>query len=117
MIAGPAEPRRGEIWLAGLDPTVGHEQGGDRPCLVISDDRFNQSRAGLVIVAPITRTDRGIPSHVRIRPPEGGLTAVSFVKCEDIRSISKQRLRSKWGRISNEFVSHVEDTLRLLLRL
>ena len=90
MIASVPEPGRGEIWYARLDPVAGHEQGGERPCLVVSDDRFNRSRAKLAVVLPITRTERGLASHVRIDPPEGGLQAVSFIKCEDVRSISKQ---------------------------
>ena len=66
MITPDPEPRRGEIWYARFDPVVGHEQGGERPCLVISDDRFNHSLARLVIVLPITRTERGLASHVQL---------------------------------------------------
>lgn len=112
-----AEPARGEIWHVRLDPIVGHEQGGERPCLVISDDRFNHSRAQLVIVLPVTRTQRGIPSHVRVDPPEGGLSAVSFIKCEDVRSVAKERLKSKWGTVSAKTLAVVEDRLRILMNL
>jgi mRNA interferase MazF len=117
MIPSAPEPARGEVWYARLDPIVGHEQGGERPCLVVSDDRFNHSRAHLVIVLPITSTERGIASHVRIDPPEGGLKAVSFIKCEDVRSISKQRLQSRWGRVSAKTLATVEDRLRILMNL
>jgi mRNA interferase MazF len=117
MTISANEPSRGDIWHARLDPIVGHEQGGERPCLVVSDDRFNQSRAQLVIVLPITRTPRGIASHVRVDPPEGGLKATSFIKCEDIRSISKQRLESRWGKVSTRTMAAVEDRLRILMSL
>ena len=117
MIPPTPEPARGEIWYARLDPIVGHEQGGERPCLVVSDDRFNRSRAHLVIVLPITSSQRGIASHVQIDPPEGGLKAVSFIKCEDVRSISKQRLQSRWGRVSVKTMATVEDRLRILMNL
>ncbi len=100
-----------------FDPIVGREQGGERPCLVFSDDRFNQSRAEFVIVVPITRTERNIGSHVRVAPPEGGLKDVSFIKCEDIRSISKQRLKTRWGKVSGETLAAVEDRVRILLNL
>jgi mRNA interferase MazF len=113
----PAEPSRGEVWFARLDPIVGHEQGGERPCLIVSDDRLNHGRATLVIVVPITRTDRGLPSHVRLEPSEGGVKEVSYAKCEDIRSISKQRLRSKLGKVSVDTIVVVEDRLRILLSL
>ena len=117
MSAAVSDPARGEIWYAPFDPSVGREQGGERPCLVLSDDRFNQSRAELVIVLPITRTERGIASHVRATPPEGGLKDVSFIKREDIRSISKQRLKTKWGKVSPQTLAAVEDRMRLLLNL
>ena len=87
MSPSVSDPARGEIWYTRFDPIVGREQGGERPCLVFSDDRFNQSRAELAIVLPITRAERGIASHLRVTPPEGGLKDISFIKCEDIRSI------------------------------
>ena len=117
MTASVSGPARGEIWYAQFNPIVGREQGGERPCLVVSDDRFNQSRAELVVVLPITRTERGIISHIRVAPPEGGLTDVSFIKCEDIRSISRQRLRTRWGKVSTPVLTAVEDRLRILLGL
>ncbi len=47
------EPLRGEIWLADLNPTRGHEQSGRRPVIVLSEDLFNNGPADLVIVLPI----------------------------------------------------------------
>jgi mRNA interferase MazF len=49
-----AQITRGEIWLADLNPSRGHEQAGKRPCLIISVNMFNQGAAGLVVVLPIT---------------------------------------------------------------
>ena len=117
MSPSAPDPARGEIWYARFDPIVGREQGGDRPCLIVSDDRLNQSRAELVIVLPITRTERGIASHIRVAPPAGGLRDISFIKCEDIRSISKQRLKVRWGKVSAATLMEVEDRLRMLLSL
>ncbi len=82
------KPDRGDIWLVDLNPTLGREQRGVRPCLVVSTDLFNHGLAELIIALPITSKDKRIPSHVAIAPPEGGLKVRSFVKCEDIRSIS-----------------------------
>lgn len=110
-------PNRGEVWRVNLDPTLGHEQGGTRPCLVVSHDKFNHGKAELVIVLPLTRTDRGIPSHVRIEPPEGGLPAASFIKCEEVRCISRARLHSQYGRVSEATILRVETLLRTILAL
>ena len=100
-----------------LDPTKGREQTGRRPCLIVSDDRLNRSPAELVIVIPITSKDKQIPSHVEIVPTEGGLQLRSFIKCEDIRSISTDRLINVLGRINASTMDRVEDRLRLLLNL
>jgi len=113
---GP-DPSRGEIWLVDLNPTRGHEQSGKRPCLVVSVDVFNHGPVGLVVVAPLTTKDKGIPFHVRLDPPEGGVTAVSYIKCEDIRSIAKERLERRWGTIGTANMTLVEDRLRILLSL
>ena len=79
------------MWLVELDPTRGREQQGKRPGLVISANGFNKSPADLVVVVPITSKDKSIPWHVAIAPPEGGVKTKSFVMCEAVRSVSKER--------------------------
>lgn len=108
---------RGEVWLADLDPTRGHEQAGRRPCLVVSADRFNTSAAELVVVVPLTTRDRRIPWHVPLRPPEGGLREPSWAKVEDIRSISSGRLVERWGIGRAATLKLIGERLRLLLDL
>ncbi|HEX9725179.1 MAG TPA: type II toxin-antitoxin system PemK/MazF family toxin [Vicinamibacteria bacterium] len=108
---------RGEIWLADLNPTRGHEQAGQRPVAILSEDTFNNGPAGLVVVLPITSTIRPIPSHVIVEPPEGGLRVRSAVICEAIRSISIDRLVERWGRLGGKSLARMEDVLRILLRL
>jgi len=111
------QPLRGEVWLLALNPTRGHEQAGIRPCLVVSADAFNRGPAGLVAVLPLTTRSRGIPLHVAIDPPEGGLRERSYVKCEDIRSVAKERFSQLWGEVSPRTIAAVEDRLRVLLQL
>jgi mRNA interferase MazF len=114
----PPTPARAEIWDADLDPVRGHEQAGQRPVLIISTDTFNRGPAHLVLVAPLTRTQRPIPSHIPIDPPEGGLTTRSYVLCEALRSISTDRLsRAPRGRVSPQTMARVADSLRILLEL
>ncbi len=114
----PADPARGEVWLVNLDPTIGREQAGERPVVILSTDRFNHGPAGLVIVAPMTTRDRRLPLHVAVDPPEGGVRRRSFVKCEDVRSISKDRLSgTRWGVLSARTMAEVGDRLRILLEL
>ena len=110
-------PARGDIWLADLNPTRGHEQAGIRPVLVISADTFNSGPAGLVVVIPLTTRLRDVPLHVQLDPPEGGLQRRSAIKCEDIRSISAERLAGRWGVLSSSTMALVEDNLRIFLHL
>lgn len=111
------KPTRGEIWFLNLDPTQGREQAGSRPALVVSVDPFNHGPADLVVVLPVTTVAKGIPFHVPVQPPEAGLRQLSFVKCEDIRSVSRARLRDRWGSVRAETMAAVEDRLRILLGL
>ena len=111
------EPMRGEIWTVDLDPSRGHEQAGKRPALVLSTDLFNQGHAGLVIVLPITSKAKGIPFHVEIDPPEGGVKTKSFIKCEDIRSVARERLSKRWGTVSQQTLHAIADRVRILLDL
>ena len=110
-------PSRSEIWLVDLSPTRGHEQAGQRPALVVSTDRFNHGPAGLVVAVPLTTRHRRIPLHVAVEPPEGGVRQRSYAKCEDVRSISIERLIEPWGFISPETMAAIEDRLRILLDL
>jgi mRNA interferase MazF len=112
------QPNRGEIWSANLNPTRGHEQAGDRPVLIVSTNRFNHGPADLVFVLPITRSNRGIPFHVAVVPPEGGIASKSFILCDALRSISRERLGVRpWGSVSPQTLAQVEDILRILLEL
>ncbi len=110
-------PSRGEIWTVNLNPIRGREQAGYRPALIISVDIFNHGPADLVIALPITSKDKGIPLHVPIDTPETGLSKKSFIKCEDIRSISKERLLKYVGSLDHKTLSAVEDKLKILLQL
>lgn len=112
------DPLRGEIWQVNLNPTLGHEQSGIRPALVISVDTFDKGPADLVIVLPVTSAGKGIPFHVQINPPEGGVTMRSYIKCEEPRCISKsKRLMKRMGQVSDRTIEAVEDRIKIVLDL
>lgn len=109
--------RRGEIWLVDFGDPVGREQAGRRPAVVVSADRLNASRAGVVVVVPTTTTRRDLPSHVEIEPGDSGLDDLSYAKCEDVKSISEQRLLGRLGAVNTEVAFRIGRTLRFLLDL
>ena len=110
-------PRRGEIWLVDFGEPVGREQSGRRPAVVISADALNESPAGVVMVVPCTTTHRGLPSHIEIEPGDSGLEAVSYAKCEDLKSVSEQRMISRLGQVGPEVAFGIGRVLRFLLEL
>jgi mRNA interferase MazF len=109
--------RQGDVWDASLEPVVGHEQGGMRPVVVVSVDQFSSGRGDMCIAVPLTRTDRDTPLHVRIEPPEGGLTAVSYALPENIRSISRRRLAERRGQVRDGTLELVLRRIHLLTRV
>lgn len=108
-------PRRGEVWLVDFGDPIGREQSGHRPAIVVSADRLNESRAGVVIVVPATTTHRGLPSHIEIEPDGSGLDEVSYAKCEDVKSISEQRLIARLGTVTEPVTFDISRALRFLL--
>ena len=113
-----AGPFRGEIWNADLDPTRGREQAGRRPVLVVSTDRFNEGPAELIVILPITSQGKGIPWHVPVKASrDAGLTKDSFIMCEAIRCVSRERLAKRLGEIADPALAEVEKRLRILLEL
>jgi mRNA interferase MazF len=84
-------PKKGDFIVVTFDPQSGHEQKGRRPALVVSNDLFNK-RTGLVIVCPLTTTDRRYPFHV---PVTGNPHITGFVMVEQIKSIDYQARKIK----------------------
>lgn len=106
--SGVVSPARGEIWEIDLNPTVGREQAGRRPALVVSDNALNSGPRGLVVVIPVTGTGRGLPSHVPVTHPEGGLTKTSVIMTEQVRSVSKDRFGRCYGVVTPVTMEQVE---------
>lgn len=85
--------------------------------MILSVDKFNHGPADLVIVVPITKVQKGIPTHVPVPMGEGGLDVDSFIKCEDLRSISKERLTRYRGGLTYPRIEQVQLIVRILLGL
>jgi mRNA interferase MazF len=108
---------RGEVWLIDLGDPIGHEQGYERPGLIVSDDILNHGSSGVVIVLPITSKLRNIPVHVNIKRGEAGLSADSCVQCDHPRALSKLRFIKPLGIVRHATMRDVEDRLRVVLSL
>jgi mRNA interferase MazF len=106
--------RRGDVVRVRLDPTIGSEQAGERPVLVISPDLINQ-HSPVVLVAAITsrKVERVYPFEALIEPPEGGLRVRSKALLMQLRAVDKRRLTGVLGRITKQTMSSVEKALKI----
>ena len=98
-----------------LRPVRGHEQGGVRPAVVVSNDRFNRTPHTLCFLIPLTRTDRGVPAHLPIFPPKGGLRDTSFILCDQAKSLSVTRLLRRLGKVDQTTVERVQAMVGLFI--
>jgi mRNA interferase MazF len=101
-------PNKGDFIAVTFDPQSGHEQKGRRPALVVSNTLFND-QTGLVIVCPLTTTDRSFPFHVAVtdNPLVKGFVMVEQVKSIDYRARQAKAI----GKASNELLDIVLSIL------
>lgn len=109
------EPLAGEVWDLYFDPSVGREQGGRRPGLVVSNDEFNKAQNGLHLVVPVTGIDRGVRIHLPIEPPEGGLSKPSVIMCDQVRSLSVLRFKRRRGVVSPALLKQVQELVGMVI--
>jgi mRNA interferase MazF len=110
--------KRGDVFLASLDPVVGSEQGKTRPVVIIQNDIANQF-SPVVIVAAVTKalSRKDYPTEVFVEAPEGGLKRDSLILLNQVRTIDKQRLISHWGKLQPSTLEKVDEALRISLGL
>jgi mRNA interferase MazF len=112
-------PKRGEIYLTALDPTIGREIQKTRPALVIQNDITNE-HSGTTIVAPITSKVRTplSPLHVLIAAEENtGLSAPSVALLNQIRTVNRRRLVKRLGRVDAPTMELVNESIEISLGL
>ncbi len=109
---------RGTVVLVELDPTIGHEQRGVRPCIAVSDPAVNvDQRFPLIAVVPVTGT-RGVGAlYPELSPGKSGLTKTSYALIDHLRSIDKRRIRRIFGRVTDGEISAIDQGLELFLGL
>jgi mRNA interferase MazF len=109
---------RGTLVLVDLEPTLGHEQQGTRPCVVVSDAAVNSSQRFLLIaVVPVTGTPATGALYPSLAPGPSGLTKPSTALVDQLRSIDKQRIRKRYGQLSPQELEAIDSGLCLYLGL
>lgn len=112
-------PRRGEIYLTTLDPTIGREIQKTRPALIIQNDLSN-GLTDLTIVAPITSTVRFPLNPVHVLLPadrKTGLAVTSVALLSQVRAIDKARLVKRIGAVDADALRCVDEAIQISLGL
>lgn len=105
---------RGEIRWADLNPVRGHEQAGQRPVLILSQDVFNERSGTVIAVALTSQAQRaGFPLTLELHTK--GLPKKSWVKISQIRTLAVERIGKKIGRASPEDLAQVLEGLNEII--
>jgi mRNA interferase MazF len=108
--------KRGEIWLADLNPTQGSEQAGTRPVIIFQNDlvsRFSTTTIAIPLTTNLRRA--ALPICLAIQQGNGGLSQDSVALCFQMRVLDKTRLISKLGQLSPEIIAQLEEVVLLTL--
>jgi mRNA interferase MazF len=111
-------PRRGEVWLVALDPTVGHEIQKTRPAVILQNDHSNRT-AQTTIVAPLTSSvgRRIYPTEVPVAAGEGGCRTSSLVLLRQLRCVDGTRLIRRLGAVRGHTLDSIDRALLVTLGL
>lgn len=108
--------KRGEVWLANLNPTQGSEQAGIRPVIIFQNDIISQFSTTTIAI-PLTTNQRraSLPICMLIEQGDGGLSQDSVALCFQIRVLDKTRLIRRLGQLSAETIAQLEEVMLVTL--
>ena len=99
-----------------LDPTLGHEQRGVRPCILVSNpDVIADQRFPLLCVVPVTGTPGEGLLYPRLAPGKSGLSKTSFALIDHVRSIDKRRVQRAFGSLTPHELASIDEGLAVFL--
>ncbi|AFM20087.1 growth inhibitor (plasmid) [Mycolicibacterium chubuense NBB4] len=98
------------VWVD-LNPTVGREQAGRRPAVVVASSGYLDAVTELAIVVPATTTNRGWPQHVQLTGPALALPRPTYAMTEQPRTISRERIAGVAGTVDNDCLASIRQWL------
>ena len=104
--------KRGDIYYADLSPVIGSEQGGVRPVLIVQNDIGNKYSPTVIAAAITSQINKAkMPTHISLSAECCGLAKDSIVLLEQVRTIDKQRLKEKMGRLDDNLMHRVDNAI------
>ncbi|HMF56149.1 MAG TPA: type II toxin-antitoxin system PemK/MazF family toxin [Pyrinomonadaceae bacterium] len=108
--------RRGEIWLADLNPTRGSEQAGTRPVIIFQNNLISKYTTTILAIPLTTNLRRAsLPSCIQISKDEGGLASDSVALCHQLRVLDKTRLLKRLGAVSPSTIIAIESCVKFTI--
>ncbi|HBR01742.1 MAG TPA: PemK family transcriptional regulator [Ruminiclostridium sp.] len=107
---------RGDIYYADLNPTVGSEQGGVRPLVILQNNVGNRHSPTVIAAAITASPKKKLPTHASIGHACGQMKE-SFVLLEQIRTIDRSRLREYVGRLDEQAMKKIDEALGISVGL
>lgn len=110
--------RRNEIYLANLGRTVGSEESGVRPVLIIQNDLGNKHSPTTIIVPITKRVERkySIPTHIKIKP-FGKMKYKAIIMAEQLKVIDKSRLINRIEILPEQYIKEVDKAIKIAINL
>lgn len=110
--------KRGDIYFANLDPTVGSEIRKKRPVIIVSNNANNKMATTITVVPLTSNTDKVYPFEVLLDKDSCGLSKKSKAQCHQVRTLSKMRIRDpKLGIATKNIMERIDAALKLHLDL
>ena len=110
--------KRGEIYFANLNPTIGKEIKKIRPVLIVSNDANNKVSDTITVIPITSNTRKVFPFEVFLDKQHSGLEKNSKAKCHQIRTISKRRLIGKLrGKVDKKLMEKISQATKLHLNI
>lgn len=109
--------KRGQVYYANLNPAIGSEQSGVRPCVIIQNDIGNTHSPTVIVATMTTQKKNNLPTHINVSKDDCGIDIRTTILLEQIRTIDKSRLKDFVGRLSESTMQKVDEALHISLAL
>lgn len=108
--------KRGDIYLANINPRLGSEQKGIRPIIIVSHDGFNTTiNWHSILIVPVSTSQKQLqrgPTVVQLLKADTCLEKDSFAICHQVTTLDKEKLSKHLGTLSKKYMKQVEQALK-----
>lgn len=110
--------KRGELYLAALNPVVGKEISKTRPVVIVSNDKNNEFSGTVTILAITSKNVKRIyPFEVFLSKGSGNFAKDSKVKTDQIRTLDKTRIVTLVGKLTKDEIDEIDRAISIHLAL